>query len=380
MILLRALRRLIVCVFPLLGAACLGAGILNAEETIKIGWIGPLSGSAAVLGMDGMPAAQLAVDEINSQGGINGTKLSLIVEDDQYSSPRTVSAYNKLVKLQGVKILMVVTYSGLFAIAPLAEKDGVILIDPLDCDENIGALPMNTFCSAKTTEDLGYAMADEILRENRFPLGVIYFDGDAFMGTVNKALMARVKEHGDKAIVTTTYDNSTADFKPLLLKLKAANPAALALLGYDQLGTALKQARELGIDAQVYALTTLISEAGRKLAGDSSEGARVVAWFAPPSSRLEAFRESLTKRLGRKLLPDVFVTPAYDITYLLASLLKKGGYNTAQRAVDAAKLRELLYGTRDFVGVSGKFSIDEKGMARGFSQVLIKTLVKGELR
>jgi|GEM_PF-4819351 len=133
----------------------LAAPAVGQQSPIKIGWIGPLTGNAAVLGVDSVPAMELVFDEINSSGGINKLPIKLLVEDDQYITAKSVAAYNRLVHQEGVKVIVVVTYGGLFALAPVAEKDGVLLVNPLDCDERIALLPSNTLCIAKLTEDLG---------------------------------------------------------------------------------------------------------------------------------------------------------------------------------------------------------------------------------
>lgn len=151
-------------------------GTINVHAEIPIGWIGPLTGNAATLGVDTIPAIQIAVDEINAAGGIQGEKLALIAEDDQYNTSKTISAYNNLVHNRGVRVLFVLTYGGLFTLAERAQRDGVILIDTLDADEDTAKLPSNTFCIAKTTEGMGTKLANIISDAGEFPLGVIYFE------------------------------------------------------------------------------------------------------------------------------------------------------------------------------------------------------------
>ena len=349
------------------------------SDSIKIGWIGPLSGNASVLGSDGMPALQMAIEEINTQGGVNGVKLNLLVEDDQYIPAKTLTAYQKLVHLEQVKIIVVVSYSGLFAIAPHAVHDGVILIDPLDCDGNIGALPRNIICVAKISEDLGYVMADHVLRRNESPVGVIYYDGDAFMGVVAKALKQRLQTNPGMKSLMLTYSDATTDFKPQLLKLKKQHSKTLVFLGYDQLGTAMKQARELGMNGQIFGLSTLVSEAGRKLAGDAIEGALVVLWWAPDTPQLAAFKQRFETANKRAPLPDVFVAPAYDVGHLIAAALRAGGYEAETRRVNVDKVLDWLYSGRDFAGISGRFKIDKSGMSRGFNNIGIKTVLNRQL-
>jgi hypothetical protein len=72
---------------------------------------------------------------------------------------QTIVAYRKLTEQQGVKVILAYSYCGLFSIAPLAQKSGVILITPLDCDEDIAKLGENVLCVAKLTEHFGEKMA-----------------------------------------------------------------------------------------------------------------------------------------------------------------------------------------------------------------------------
>ena len=75
----------------------------------------------------------------------------------------------------------------MLAISPLAERDNVILIDPLDCDEQLAALPKNSFCVAKKTEDLGINNALHAIKHKNLPAAIIYFNGDPFPDKVAKA-------------------------------------------------------------------------------------------------------------------------------------------------------------------------------------------------
>jgi ABC-type branched-subunit amino acid transport system substrate-binding protein len=123
-----------------------------------------LTGNAAVLGIDSVPAIQMAIDQVNATGGIAGEKLVLAVEDDQYITAKTVAAYNHLTRNRGARVIFVLTYGGLAAVAPKAERDGVILIDTLDSDEETAKLPGNTFCIAKTTESMGRKLAGDSIK------------------------------------------------------------------------------------------------------------------------------------------------------------------------------------------------------------------------
>lgn len=355
------------------------AAYVRADETIRIGWIGPLTGNAAVLGTDSAPALQMAADDVNAAGGIGGRRLEVVLEDDQYIPAKTVAAYQKLVNSKGIKILVVLSYSGLFALAPTAEKDGVILIDPLDCDENIGALPRNVICIAKRSEELGFALAESILKNKELPVGVIYYDADAFNEVVAKSLISRLGKEGTTPLFVLTYNDTTQDFRPLLLKAKEGKVKALALLGYDTLGVAMKQAREMGIKAQFYATGTLASKQGLAVAGTAAEGARGTIWQAKHDERHEEFKKAFIAKTGRDPLPDVFMLPAYDTGQVLARALREGGYDAASGRIDTGRILDFLYSMNPFPGLSGSFSIDEKGMVKGLTPPGLNQVKNGGL-
>ena len=103
----------------------------SKSAAIKLGSIGPLSGPYAVYGGDCKNGIELAVNEINAAGGVNGQKLELIAEDDEGAAEKSVSAYKKLVTKDGVKFIFGSLTSGCaIAISPLAQAQKVIQIAP----------------------------------------------------------------------------------------------------------------------------------------------------------------------------------------------------------------------------------------------------------
>ena len=155
-------------------------------EPIKIGWIGPQTGQSAVLGMDSAVSAQIAVDEINAKGGINGRSVSLIIEDDQYDIAKATTAYQKLVNVDGVKFILINTYGSVFALAKNAEADGVILIDPLDCNSELAGLSDNVFCLATDSESIAEVLSQDANKKNYSSVGILYWNSDLFMPLVEK--------------------------------------------------------------------------------------------------------------------------------------------------------------------------------------------------
>ncbi|MFA6269497.1 MAG: ABC transporter substrate-binding protein, partial [archaeon] len=110
----------------------------GAKETIKIGYLGPLTGDMASIGEGQLKAVLLAVDEINSKGGINGAKIELIAEDGTCDGKAAITAMTKLVEVDNVKYVVGGQCSSeTIAAAPLAEKNKVLLLSPLSSNPNI---------------------------------------------------------------------------------------------------------------------------------------------------------------------------------------------------------------------------------------------------
>jgi branched-chain amino acid transport system substrate-binding protein len=343
----------------------------TAAAEIAIGWIGPLTGNAAILGVDTVPAIELALEEINSAGGINGEKLVLYAEDDQYITAKTVTAYNTLVHQRGARIIFVLTYGGLSVLAPRAQRDGVILLDTLDADEDTARLPSNTFCIAKTTESLGVGVASQILAHNDFPLAVLYFDGDPFMGTLAKSLIAELDRNGKRPEIVETYNDTTTDFRSLATRIISRKIKGVALLGYDQLGLAARTLKDLGNTAQLYGVNTATSPGFRKIAGDSVENMRGVVFVAPRTEALRRFEERFISRVGRSWQFESSTLPSYDTMQLISKALSESGSVTATISktpvVHIDKIREWLLSVKDYPGISGTITIDPDGITRSLT-------------
>lgn len=321
---------------------------MPSKETIKLGYIGPQSGASAIVGLDAAKAIQLAVDEKNAIGGVNGKKIELFVEDDRYDTKQTLNAYNKLVYTNGVQVLIISTYGGVFAVAEQAKKDGVIVIDPLDCDNDIAALPSNTFCIAKNTKDLGYLIADYATEHNKTKSGVLYTTVDKFMSTVKDAYKERAEENGGD-VQAESYTSTDSDFRTSLLKMKDKD--VIVMLGYEEIGIAMRQARELGINST---FLTIPSVAGSPSVREASQGAieGTIFSFYEPSKYNEKnvdFHTRFEKKYGNGPILPIISDQAYDTAeIIIQKVLPNKSIETREN--------ELL-GVKNFSGVTGTLTM-----------------------
>ncbi|MFA6269203.1 MAG: ABC transporter substrate-binding protein [archaeon] len=321
---------------------------VTSDETISIGWIGPLTGPSAVLGMDSITAAEIAVKEINSGGGINGKKLKLITEDDQYVSTKTISAYQKITQIDGAKIVLVNTYSGIFALAKQAQKDGVILIDPLDCSSLISALNENVFCLATDSESIANVLSSEAKKQGN-SAGIIYFIGDQFMPQIKEW----VSQKFSGKIVSESYSPGVLDFKTIIEKMKFEKVDSLILLGYDETGVAMRQARELGFSGQFITTATITSPSLVEASKGAANGTIFAFWSADANrAETKEFNKSFLEEKQRLPILDLATYPTYDTVKAIAKALG------VVKNKNVLEIRTALLGV-NFWGTTGEVNFNQ---------------------
>lgn len=336
-------------------------------DSIKIGWTGPLTGNSAVLGVDSLPAVQIAVDEVNTKGGIQGRKVELLAEDDQYDTAKAVSAYSKLAA-QGVVAIITSTYGAVFATAQRAVHDDIVIIDPLDCNNDIAALPENTFCLATESESVGRAIFQDISNKKLQAVLVIYDEKNPFMVLVQEVLSGALDPEVKPRFVG--IDQDRADFKTVLASAKAKELAAIVFLGHDPMGQAMREARALGIKAQFYTVGTITSPGFQKLAGEAAKGALVAYWQAPPSAALERFLERFKAKTGRQPALELASIPSYDAAAVLLAAMQKSPLVNGRLPVGA--LKRHLYAMTDYQGLSGTITVDSDGAVRTIQETIYR--------
>jgi branched-chain amino acid transport system substrate-binding protein len=343
----------------------------NQDNVIKMGYIGPITGPSAVLGMDAIKSIEMAVDETNAKGGVNGRKIQLIVEDDKYLSKDTVNAYNKLVNVDKVKIILISTYGGVFAVADQAKADGVVIIDPLDCNKDLASASKNIFCIATETESIGTSLAQNLSNNGGKKAAVMYSTKDSFMSIVANAFDSEFSKNGG-ITMKEGFNYDDTDYRAQLLKIKEYNPDALIILGHDEQGFIMKQARELGIKAKFMTTGTITSPVAQQNANGAAEGALLAYWdSAKNNSNVKDFETKFIQKVGRPAILPLTTHPAYDTVKVLTDVvLPKISGNVTGNKVSAELLK-----VSNYQGITGTITIDKDGGARIKESVY--KLVKG---
>lgn len=330
--------------------------------TVKLGYIGPLTGPASILGIEASQAVELAVKQVNDQGGIDGRQVELIVEDDQYDTSAAVTAYNKLVNQDGVETIVMSTYGGVFAVADKAKEDGVLIVDSLDCDDDLASLPENVFCIAKETKDLADVIADYSVERGFKNIGILHATVDNFMPSVAQLFKERVG--GNAEIQIESYTPGTTDFRTSLLKLKDKD--AVVFLGYGEIGLAIKQANDLGLRQPMLSIPSVATDPAIQEASNGKIDGMYFSFYAPIEGNnvADAFYKDYESEFGRT--PIVYV--ATDHAYDSAKILLENVLPNAKSKTKTGRLQEKIQAmnsVENYDGVSGNLTMSQEGRVEG---------------
>ena len=361
---------LLACLAVFIVAAC--GSEQDSEEPYVIGAMDALTGVAESYGNPLHQAKLLAVEEINAAGGINGRELTLVVEDSKCAAQDAITAYNKLTDVDGVRIILGTTCSGsMLGAAPLAEREGVVMLSASATSPDIAAAGDYIFRTAINDQQLGIDMANTLWVDGVRRLVTITEATDYAEGT-RRTAVAQFEELGGSVLAAESYPSDITDFRTQLTKLLNEEPDALLLAAQGEAsgGTIIKQARELGYDGAIYSEIVPTAPEALNIAGEAATGLKAVI----PNPDLDtaagkAFLESFKTRYGSVATLPWFQGSAYDDVYIAAECLGQTGDDQ-----DADGFRDCLYGLTWSGAIGDDYSFDENGDVVGLYNVVVEVL------
>ncbi len=338
----------------------------EAEEEIRLGFIGPLSGELANFGNDERNASELAIEEINSSNYVPGSKLSVIYEDGKCSGKDAAIAAQKLVSVDKVRLILGGVCSGeTLGAAPSAEKAKVLLFSVFSSHPGITDAGDYIFRSSVNDSDGARRLAQAIRQSGYKSVGMLSENTDYALELGKH--FKRSFEEGEGARVTEeSYNPGEIDFRPLILRLKSNKPEALFLnpQGGNAGGMMVKQIRQLNWDVPLYGTYTYSSPDAASAAGGLKmlEG---VTFIDAPEVATQRGKDFLARYKQRFPAPqsEFEVCMRYDSIYLLADAIKKVG-------TDTAKIRDFLYALPLYEGTAFSYHFDKNGDVVGVPYAL----------
>ena len=345
------------------------------EDPYRIGVMESLTGAGETYGTVANRAKQMAADEINEAGGINGRKLELVVEDSQCTAKDAIAAYNKLTDVDGVKIILGTSCSGaMLGAAPLAEADGVILFSGLASNPDIAKAGDYIFRTQISDIQVGIDTGNTLWADGIRKLATITEATDYAEG-VRRTSVAQFEERGGRVVAEERYGSDVTDFRTQLSKLFEAEPDALHLAPQSEFsaGAIIKQARELGYEGPIYAETISVGTTALEIAGDAATGMKAItADLDPNNEKAQEVLANFRERYNYVTLPW-HLGSAYDDVYIAAECLKKTGDDQ-----DADGFRDCMYEITWSGAIGHDYSFDSDGEVVGLSRVVVEVLPASE--
>ena len=248
----------------------------SSDNPFIIGVMESITGPGETYGNVAVQAKEMAVDEINAAGGINGRELKLVVEDSKCAAQDAITAYNKLTDVDGVKIILGTSCSGaMLGAAPLAEADGVVLFSGLATNPDIANEGDYIFRTAMSDQQVGIDTGNVMWADGARTVSTITEATDYAEG-VRRTSVAQFEKLGGTVAAEERYASDITDFRTQLTKLINANPDALHIAAQSEFtgGTIIKQLRELGYDGPIYSEIVPVGATALEIAG-----------MPPPASR-----------------------------------------------------------------------------------------------
>ncbi len=327
----------------------------NEEQAITIGSIVPLTGETAIHGTRVKHGIELAVEEINGNGGINGKKLEVVYEDSQCDPARATASAHKLLS-EGIKILLGPQCSSeAMAVAPIAEENKALMFASMASVPALSDAGDYIFRNSESGAMHGTQMANFVYNELDIKnAAILYINLDN--GVAYKDSFKNEFERlGGKIVAIESYEKGATDFRTQLTKIKNAKPE-LIYIGGQAAEHAVKQIRELGIPSKIASMNGIEVPELWQIAGDAAEGIYFTSSaFDPLNEQAKSFVKLYNERYDEGV--EAFSANGYDAAMLVAAGLKKCGE-------DSSCIKAFLYETKDYPGMGGLISFDSKGDAR----------------
>ena len=333
-----------------------GETTANQNATFKIGGIGPTTGGAAVYGKAVENAIQIAVDEINAAGGINGYQVEYRFEDDEHNAEKSVNAYNML-KDWGMQVLIgSVTSAPCIAVADKTAADNMFQITPSGSAVECVAKP-NVFRMCFSDPNQGVASAQYINDHNlATKVGMIYDSSDVYSSGIAEKFRDEAIGKNFEIVAEETFTaDSKTDFTTQLTKIKAAGADLLFLpFYYTEAALILDQAKKMdyapvffGCDGMDGILT--LENFDKSLA----EGLMLLTPFSADAT--DPLTTSFVKKYKEKYgeIPNQFAADGYDCAYTIKLAIEKANLTPASSRSDICNTLKTTITTINQKGLTG---------------------------
>lgn len=327
------------------------------SDTILLGVATSLTGGQATFGVSTRNGIELAIKEANAAGGVNGKKLEMRVYDDQGKPEEAAQAVTRLITQDHVALILGdVASSNSLAMAEKAQAAGVPMITPSSTNPAVTEKGDFIFRVCFIDPFQGFVMAKfarEHLKANN--VAVLQDNKSAYSIGLTDVFKRKFTEMGGKITATESYSQGDTDYRAQLTAIKKTQPDAIYVPGYySEVGVIARQARELGLTVPLLGGDGWDSEKLFELGGSAIQGSYFSNHYSPqnPDPRIQKFVSDYKAAYGG--VPDALAALAYDAANVAIAALKKAP------DLSGKAIRDAIAQTKDFPGIAGTITLDEK--------------------
>jgi len=352
----------------LLAAACLAAMLATSAmaQNIKIGFHAPLTGFAASDGKTALQGAELAVEQVNAAGGINGRKLELVVQDDQAKPDQAVPLANKYIG-EGLKVVISGSYSGpTRAAAGVFQNAKIPYISAYAIHPDItraGNYVFRTSFMGDVQGRVAPKLISEQLKKQKVTLLTL---NNEFGQALAVGFKEAAPKFGVQILSEYTYAMGDRQFGSIVASVKRDNPEVLYVTGYFfNAGPLVAQLRASGVNAIIVGTEGIDTHNFITIAKDAAEGV-IITTSLDRDTKLPEMRQFIDDYEKRfNVGAEMVAASTHTAVNVVAAAMRKVG------ADDPAKLRDAIAATKDLPVATGKISFNSLGEVYKAAQIQI---------
>jgi len=332
-----------------------GEAAKPAGDTIKIGFMGALTGDVAMFGKPTLEGMKIAADEINASGGVNGKKIEIVEADNRGDKQEGASVAQKLISRDNVVAILGDPTTGISkVVAPIAQKAQVVLLSAGATGPGLVEVGDYIFRNTLLDNVAIPACIDYFANVLKYKkVAVITSDNNDYSVGLSQTFLDAAKGKGIEIVADEKVKDGDKDFSAQVTNIKAKKPDVIFYSGYYTEGALImKEARKQGIKANMFGGDGLFSPEFVKLGGEAVEGSMSALGFSPEQATPETAKFIKTfknKFIGA--LPGLFDAQGYDGLMMLADAMKRANSS------DPKVFKTALAQTKNFKGVSGTITI-----------------------
>lgn len=329
-------------------------GVSSAVYAAAIGAVLPLTGASASIGDDQRRGIELALEKINSEGGVLGEPFRVIIEDSGGRAPSALDAAKKLVDVDKVPIVMGEYSSGItIPIAQYLTGNNAVHINIGSSSDQIRALPDGSY-SMLGLDDVSSEFAADDLINMGYKTAVFIGPNNAYGQGVEKYLSEAFEKRGGKMLSTLLYTPGQSTYRRELQQLARAQPDVYVYSAYGQEASVInREAFDLGLNSEPWygIYLTMCTTDTPPQAAEGHMGIELSAFGDHSKDYVAAYKEMFGEDLR-----STFSSYAYDGVILAAKAIEQAG------STDPAAVKEAIQTIgRDYLGVTGEIVFDEDG-------------------